>query len=164
MAEQFAGEPIKPQNLSEWRAGGYRDWLAEEDRVEHIRRLADYAFSLAKASGGNLSEGAAAVAGGKLLQLLEAAESEQVVPVSIALAKLRDSDARMASAKALAARLAQRERELALAEQRFRRETAELFLKWYENEQARRIAESNDKPAVKMDRLIRLMFGDRPHA
>lgn len=24
---EFAGKPVRPQNLSEWRKGGYRDWL-----------------------------------------------------------------------------------------------------------------------------------------
>lgn len=162
MAEQFGGEPVKAQNLSEWRAGGYRDWLDEEESVEKVRRLADYAYSLAKASGGNLSEGAAAVAGGKLLQLLEAAKDDAIVPASLAIAKLRDSDARVAGARVLKARLAQKERELAIVEAKFQRETAKLFLQWFENEQARRIAESGEKPAVKMDRLIGLMFGPRP--
>ena len=41
LGESFRGEPVKPQNLSEWRAGGYADWLKEEGRVENIRRLAD---------------------------------------------------------------------------------------------------------------------------
>lgn len=27
LAESFGGRPVNPQNLCEWRQGGYRDWL-----------------------------------------------------------------------------------------------------------------------------------------
>lgn len=164
MAESFGGEPVKAQNLSEWRAGGYRDWLKEEGRVENIRRLADYSFSLAKAAGGAIGEGAAAIAGGKILEMLETAEGDQVLPLSVALAKLRDSDAKVTAAKALTARLKQKEREIALAEQKFRRQTAELFLKWYDEEEARRIAAGRETKQLKMEKLIHLMFGAPPPA
>jgi hypothetical protein len=164
MEQSFAGEPVKPQNLSEWRAGGYADWLREEGRVENVRRLADYAFSLAKAAGGNISEGAAAVAGGKILEMLEAAEGDQVLPLSVALAKLRDSDAKVSAAKTMRARLAQKDREIALAEKRFQRQTADLFLKWFDEEAARRIAEGRETKQVKMEKLITLMFGTPPAA
>ena len=119
---------------------------------------------MAKAGGGNLGDGAAAVAGGKILEALEAAEVDDVLPLSMALAKLRDSDARVSAAKTMRARLAQKDRELALAEQRFQRQTAELFLKWFDQEAARRIAEGRESKQVKMDKLIDMMFGQRPNA
>jgi hypothetical protein len=31
MAEQFAGKPISENNLSEWRRGGYQDWLRQRE-------------------------------------------------------------------------------------------------------------------------------------
>jgi hypothetical protein len=34
MAEQFAGKPISENNLSEWRRGGYQDWLREQEDQE----------------------------------------------------------------------------------------------------------------------------------
>jgi len=34
MAEQFAGKPISENNLSEWRRGGYQDWLHEQQDQE----------------------------------------------------------------------------------------------------------------------------------
>jgi len=164
MAAQFAGEPVKCQNLSEWRKGGFQDWLANEEKVDNIRRLADYSMSLAKAAGGNLSEGAAAIASGKILELLEAAEGEQILPMTIALSQLRNSDAKVSAAKTLKARLAQTERQLRLAEQKFQRQTAELFLEWYEKKAAQKIAESRESKQIKMDSLIQLMFGQRPEA
>ena len=40
---EFAGRPIREQNLSDWRKGGYRDWLAQrlalEDGMELCARV-----------------------------------------------------------------------------------------------------------------------------
>ena len=30
ITDQFAGLPIRPQNLSEWRQGGYLDWIRHQ--------------------------------------------------------------------------------------------------------------------------------------
>lgn len=46
VAEQFHGRVITPQNLSEWRQGGYQDWLAHEERRDWARRLDDEAQDL----------------------------------------------------------------------------------------------------------------------
>lgn len=40
LAERFVGQPISKQNLSEWRQGGFQDWLREQARRERIRELA----------------------------------------------------------------------------------------------------------------------------
>ena len=34
LTTQFDGQPINEQNLSRWRAGGYRDWLKRQEDVE----------------------------------------------------------------------------------------------------------------------------------
>ena len=39
LAKEFAGKPIREQNLSDWRQGGYRDWLAEEAALVEVRQL-----------------------------------------------------------------------------------------------------------------------------
>lgn len=38
-AEEFGGRPVREQNLSEWKQGGYRDWLALEDARHVTARL-----------------------------------------------------------------------------------------------------------------------------
>lgn len=50
--------------------------------------------------------------------------------------------------------------ELELARQKFRRETAELFLKWQADQRAREIASSSSTNAEKIERLGELMFGE----
>ncbi len=39
LAEHFAGRPITEQNLSEWKTGGYGDWLAHQQALEALGRM-----------------------------------------------------------------------------------------------------------------------------
>jgi hypothetical protein len=41
LAAEFNGQPIRPQNLSEWRQGGYRDWEAQQEALELAERLTE---------------------------------------------------------------------------------------------------------------------------
>ncbi len=40
LTEQFGGRPINPQNLSDWRQGGYWDWITHQHTLELAQRLA----------------------------------------------------------------------------------------------------------------------------
>ena len=44
--EQFDGVPISPQNLSEWRQGGFREWLLRQELIERACQTSDYADDL----------------------------------------------------------------------------------------------------------------------
>ena len=37
--DHFAGVPISPQNLSQWRQGGFQEWLARRDLSEDAREV-----------------------------------------------------------------------------------------------------------------------------
>lgn len=39
LAAEFDGHPMREQNLSEWRKGGYRDWLAEQEAREILGEM-----------------------------------------------------------------------------------------------------------------------------
>jgi len=39
LAECFAGRPILEENLSQWRRGGYQDWLRDEERRVRLHEL-----------------------------------------------------------------------------------------------------------------------------
>lgn len=181
VAEQFDGEPITDSNLSNWRAGGFGDWKRGRDRVEQTRALSQLALELAKANNGALSEGGAAIAGGKILELLEtvaAADLRQaggdeaaegagptiktLTDLTSAVAQLRHGDQQGQKLRLLEEKLRQTGEALVLAKSRFERETAELFLKWYKDKRAREIAEGKAAPELKRDQLIELMFGSRP--
>jgi hypothetical protein len=39
LAERFAGKPITDDNISQWRHGGFQDWLRQEERRVRLREL-----------------------------------------------------------------------------------------------------------------------------
>ena len=87
--------PINEKQLSEWRCGGFQDWLNTQQMLEDTREMAQWSMKLAKDSGGELSEGAAVLLSGQLLKLLpQGSESSkfQVPSHSIAECELRIAD------------------------------------------------------------------------
>ena len=57
-------------------------------------------------------------------------------------------------------RLQQLNAQLSLDQQKFQRETCELFLKWAEDERAKAIASGASSNSEKISRLGELMFGE----
>jgi hypothetical protein len=55
LQEQFGGRPIREQNLSEWRDGGYRDWQEQQEKRGLLRQLTEEAGELNEAAGGGES-------------------------------------------------------------------------------------------------------------
>jgi hypothetical protein len=56
-------------------------------------------------------------------------------------------------------KLGQRERELVLSEKRFRRETCELFMDWFQDARAREIASNTEEPkSDRVEKLGKLIF------
>jgi len=56
LALRFEGRPITEQNLSDWKAGGYEDWLAEEALRAQAEAWAENMGEMAGAGNGCLSE------------------------------------------------------------------------------------------------------------
>ena len=50
LARDFRGHRITPQNLSEWRRGGYRDWLAQQERAATLQDFLADAKELGEAA------------------------------------------------------------------------------------------------------------------
>lgn len=59
-----------------------------------------------------------------------------------------------------AEQIALKREQLALSHQKFQRDTCQLFLKWFANEQAHAIASSVDDNPAKIEKLGQLMFGE----
>src|ERR1700674_3902303 len=51
LAEEFGGRPISEQNLSEWKQGGFEDWLRHQEAREWVQKLADESADLKKIAG-----------------------------------------------------------------------------------------------------------------
>lgn len=169
----FDGSEASPQNLSEWRSGGYRDWLTRREKIEHTKTLATFAESLAK-SGGNIADGAAAILGGQMLEALEQAANMSVTGGSDdaeadptkGLARMASAITALQSARTARERLTlERERVKAkredqkLAREKFETQTVKAFLEWARQPEAVAILDSGKPKHVQMDALRELMFG-----
>jgi hypothetical protein len=51
LAEEFGGRPVNEQNLSEWKQGGFEDWLRHQETREWVQKLADESADLEEIAG-----------------------------------------------------------------------------------------------------------------
>ena len=63
--------PFDDKNLSTWRQGTYARWLSRRERLTEQKEMASYSMKLAKAAGGDMAAGPAALVAGELLDLME---------------------------------------------------------------------------------------------
>lgn len=76
MADEFGGRPVKEQNLTEWKQGGYEDWLRHQETCAWVRAVADESAELEDEAGdfsvADWLSAPLAVALGRWVQQLEA--------------------------------------------------------------------------------------------
>lgn len=178
LGEDFEGLSVTDANLSDWRQGGFADWCAQRERIDRTKELARYAAEQSRANGASIADGAAAIASGKLLELLELVDeatgkaesgkaesgktlpAAQVAQIAYALSALRSTEQTDTKLKLQGKLIQQKERQIDLDEQKFQRTTCELFLKWHEDQRAGEIANGAGDNADKIERLGQLMFPD----
>jgi hypothetical protein len=51
LAEKFEAMPINRQNLTEWRQGGYEEWLRHQQREQRVQRIVEEGASLGHIEG-----------------------------------------------------------------------------------------------------------------
>jgi hypothetical protein len=51
LAEEFGSRPISEQNLSEWKQGGFEDWLRHQETRAWVQKLADESADLEQIAG-----------------------------------------------------------------------------------------------------------------
>jgi hypothetical protein len=56
IAGEFGGRPVREQNLSEWKHGGYRDWLSRQDAQAAALRLEEELTQCAAPDGEPLTD------------------------------------------------------------------------------------------------------------
>ncbi len=161
----FGGKPIRDNNLSEWRKGGFIEWRDRREMVAETKDLARFSIEMARADGQNLTEGAAVIVAGKFVKLLrdlvkaKKLNVEEFTLLTNSLAKLRAGDQNAQKLEQTREQLDQNAEALELDKQKFRRETCGLFLEWREDERARSIADGPGSNAEKIEALGRAMFG-----
>jgi hypothetical protein len=85
---------------------------------------------------------------------------ESLVALAGALSNLRTSEQNDVRLQQNVKRLAQKDEEIALAREKFQRETCALFLKWHADQHANELANADTSNAEKIERLGQLMFGE----
>ena len=150
LTNEFAGQPIREQNLSDWRLGGYEDWLKQQEALEWVRNVSEEAVELGGESGNasltdRLSVLAAVQVGRWLRELASEwdgseQQCQQLQELCQELAKLRRGD--------------QEARWLQLAEERWRDEI---------DKEKRKLA-SNPATRMLLTRVIGSMLEEMPKA
>lgn len=174
LKDRFDAEPVSEQNLSLWRNGGFAKWVKEQEQIVRTRERALYSLELAKASGGNLAQGALDQLTGEvfemveeLAQLREAGQEInpkfiQAVNKSLVAARAKELETQELALRHKIA--AQKDRALELAEAQFELRYVAAFIEHAGNKRAHDIATGTAPKEVKMEQLRLLLFGTKPAA
>jgi hypothetical protein len=163
LAAEFAGRPINAQNLSDWKQGGYRDWVAQQEALAVAQRLGEDAAELQAAGRPPLTDTLAAwlaaryaVATRQLAATEGVAHWRRLRELCADLAELRRGDHS-------AERLRLEREHLALARERTERERIEAFMAWADRPEVRERLRSTATREEQIQALGRLMFGEDFH-
>ena len=157
--QKCPGNPsdISDSNVTQWRKGGYQDWVRSEGQMEKVRERAELAMRMAKAAGGSLPQSVVARLAGQIDEKIDALAEDDYKKFTPVLNVLLEAEGLRLKAIAVG----QRGEALELLRQKFQRDTAKLFLKWYSDKHARTIADEPESGSEeKVERLGRLMFGE----
>jgi hypothetical protein len=176
VCDDFGEEPIDVRNMSDWKLGGYADWLRRRETIEETRELSKYAVQIAKANGGNITEGAAAILSGQILEVLEdiahlksegplAPEQTAMVAAAVgsitkSLAAVRKGDHSKVKLEQNEKTIEQRDEMISLDREKFQREIAGSALKVLKDERARQIEAGAGTNEEKIEIMGQHLFGE----
>lgn len=144
---------INPQNLSDWRTSGYADWLADQDRTDHIRKLAELSQQIVAQAGGDPAAVGSRILAGNMLTCLESASPQETEALAKSLSTLRREESAARKIDLAQDMLTLKEQQLELSRDKFEVQTAEIFLKWFQDKKAVAIATSNSSHEKKIKAL-----------
>lgn len=149
--------PLNAQNVTDFRYAGYIRWRRDRQRTENLRALTESANHIAAASDGNPAAVGSRILAGRLIDMLESVDDASALDLAGALVNLRKGENEAARLE-LDRRRADLQREsLELEKDKFRRQTCELFLKWYADRKAMAIADGPGTNDEKVKALLAYM-------
>jgi hypothetical protein len=169
----FEGVPASAENLSQWRMGGYRDWIGRNEKSEHLKTLTSFAVKVAK-SGGSIADGAAAIIAGNILEALETVGNlvvtggsddaekdplEGLCSVANAVGSLQKGAAARGRLELDKKKVRLKEQAQQLDREKFESQTVSKFLEWARTPEAAAILDSGKSKEVVMADLRQLLFG-----
>ena len=165
LAREFAGRPISEQNLSEWKQGGYRDWLARQEVLAQVRELAADAEELAGAGDGVPAEHLATVLSARYAALLadwQGEDTDEFRRKLRSLGGLCQDIVELRRGNHSAARLKIEQERLARDRQQTEEEVPKHFKRWAEYPQVRAWICSDSLSPEERERRCREIFGLPP--
>jgi hypothetical protein len=82
LAAQFGSRLVSPQNLTNWRQGGYQDWLKQRAHQHLVRQVADDANKVAESGGPGITGHISTVLTAELLLTARAMQNEPASPAA----------------------------------------------------------------------------------
>ena len=165
LAREFAERAVSEQNLSEWKQGGYRDWLTRQDVLAQVRELAADAEELAAATEGVLAEHLATVLTARYAAALADWQGEASDEFRRKLRSLRalcQDIVELRRGNHSAARLKIEQERLARDRKQTEEEVLEYFERWARNPQVRDWICSDSLTPEERQRRLREIFGLSP--
>lgn len=167
LARDFAGRPVSEQNLSEWKQGGFRDWLARQDALDQARELAADASELAAATDGRLADHLAIVVTARYAAALAGWDGEATEDFRRRLRALRglcQDIVELRRGDHSAARLKMERERLEREREKTEEEIVRHFRRWVEIPAMRNwICQAWASPEER-ERRLRELFGQAPTA
>jgi len=161
----FEGRPICERNLSEWRQGGYREWLTQQDAFDKIAELGSVARQLATAAPDHLVDDLTTLIATHYAAQIVALNSDpnakaQLTPREVL--ELSRLGVELQRGKQNAARIKIEQARLELDKEKTEENITDQFIQWLEYPKVRDcIRDETATPKDLRDRL-RKLFGLEP--
>jgi hypothetical protein len=166
LAAKFGGQAINHQNLSNWRQGGYQDWLKEQKSLARLQRASQYASKISGAAHGRIADGASALISCQILELFDNADSGQLSPgdlakMAFAVSALRTADQNQVRLKYEQTRVFQGNERLVLSWDKFLRDRISIVQRALNDAIAKDIQAADIDNGEKIELLGYEMFGKK---
>ena len=165
LAEAFGARPISEQNLSEWKAGGYCDWLARQETLSQARELAADASELTQATDGRLTDHLATALAARYAAALANWNGEMTEELRRQLRALRSlcqDIVELRRGDHSGARLSLEQERLQREREKTEEEVLEHFQRWAKNPQVRDWICQDWASPDERERRMREIFGLAP--
>ncbi len=166
----FGGRRISEQNLSGWKSGGYRDWLARQEALSQDRELAADAKELTEATDSRLTDHLATVLAARYAAALAGWNGEVTEEFGRKLRTLRSlcqDIVELRRGDHSGARLNMERERLDGAREKTEEDVVEHFKRWVENPQMQdwisRERENSMSPEDR-ERRLHQIFGLAPES
>ena len=165
LARDFGGVAISKQNLCEWRAGGFAEWQARQEALDHARELAADADEITAATDGKLTDHLATVLAVRYAAALAGWDGEVTDEFRKKLRALRglcQDIVELRRGDHSGARLKMEQERLERDREKDEEEVVAHFQRWLKNPGVRDLVCQNYVPPEERERRLREIFGLEP--